>query len=80
MLPTSMNITGNFRLASPASENIETHVNKTQSECELFYTAYIAEELNWPGMDAPFDSGTTIPAYASCDHARWRATFYEKQR
>jgi hypothetical protein len=29
----------------------------------------------WPEMDAPIDSGTTFPAYASCDHARWRASF-----
>ena len=26
-------------------------------------------------MDAPVDSGTTGPAYAHRDHARWRASF-----
>jgi hypothetical protein len=34
----------------------------------------------WPDMDAPVDSGTTIPAYAAYDHARWRASFQREKQ
>jgi len=78
LLPTSMHLTGSSRFASPAFKNIilkgKTMIARGNRSCGLFYTTYMAAKLTWPDMVAPIDSGTTTPAYASCDHARWRAT------